>query len=374
MRPGMPHVGVICAYNPGNDGMSTVDRAARQFFAHLGVPATFIHLQRNRTEFFKPYRLVRKVDDLRAFSHVIYWGDFQNNPLYGATDFCSREIRWRRSDDESQAMEFWRRMSLDLPGLLGPDVPVASIGNCFLGCEAYASDPAMVESFRRFTGETRLIVPREHQSVLALGSLAGESRPGNVIAGLDAAFLGTWGELGAGGPNYFAYCCARSDVDLRSEDLGAIEAATGLPARPLGWRSSGISPVPTLRHKVSLIGRAAFVLTDYFHVCVNALNLGVPVICISRVGGAMRGTLSDAKKRAMLDRVGATSMLVEVDEGETISDRIDEVVADASRISGGATELPPVERAIEEGRECMTSALHSFLGLDVDCSAQSFRR
>ena len=355
----MANVAVICAYNPGNNGMATVDRAARQVLRDEKVPFTLINVQRLRKrDLLKPFVHLRELERLRSFTHIVYWGDFVNNPLYGMGDFLDREV-WK-GYSESEGRRYWIDTFLDAAEHLGDSTSIASIGNCFLGADSHASDSTITDAFGRFCRSADLIIPREDWSLKVVETLGGVNRGPRLFGGVDAAFLGHWRQREAPHGS-FSYCFHRSKVTVGPADIRGIEALTGLESAEIPWTDTGVRLHRGLRRSIRRIQRSHFVITDVYHVCINAINLGIPVVCVSNPESGMAGTLSDAKKIAMLESLGAEDYLLEVEPGAPLLQGLPDLkrIWDMIRHEGGLK--PQVRTKLAERRTATRKALTGFI-------------
>ena len=156
----------------------------------LQLPYQLINIHRLRKrDLMRGFRITRSVDDFRGYSHILYWGDFQNNPMYGYSDFCMREISWGYSPNTQTAEALWRELFLSLPERLDGAVSTASVGNCFIGCSSFKDDEITRSAFESFCRHTDLILPREDYSRGELQDLGGSTDLPSCLSGLDSAFL-----------------------------------------------------------------------------------------------------------------------------------------------------------------------------------------
>jgi len=82
--------------------------------------------------------------------------------------------------------------------------------------------------------------------------------------------------------------------------------------RYVPWTEPGVFRARSLEKTINIINGAELVLTDIYHVCVNALNIGKPVVCIMRSTDSMNSTLSDRKKLALFDAVKGKGLLLKL--------------------------------------------------------------
>ncbi|NCY26677.1 MAG: polysaccharide pyruvyl transferase family protein, partial [Alphaproteobacteria bacterium] len=56
-----------------------------------------------------------------------------------------------------------------------------------------------------------------------------------------------------------------------------------------------------------------FVVTDTYHMCVNAWRMGIPAVCLGQGAGATSSSLSDKKKEILYEMYGARALYVFVE-------------------------------------------------------------
>jgi hypothetical protein len=65
--------------------------------------------------------------------------------------------------------------------------------------------------------------------------------------------------------------------------------------------------------QLAVLRSADYCITDIYHMAINALREGVPVLLYSRMNGG-RGTLGDGKKLIMMQGYGLSEYVLDVDE------------------------------------------------------------
>jgi len=322
----MAATAVISAFNPLNCGMYSVDLAAEQFFGWLRLPVTQLVTQdRLRTGRLR-FRLLRSPGELAAYDNIVYWGDFLNNPMWGERDYVPREVKhgWSRSAEAAWVQ--WRSLYLEARQH-APQARVFAIGGCFLGADAGTTRP-LGDSLRGFFDSAELVTPRDGRSLQVARAIAPAAR---IEAGMDCAWLldppaARRGRRGG----YFACFLGRT---LGEGDRGLfheIGRRTGLKPVWVEWLRLGKSPWLAdrrFRRKRRLLAGARFVVTDTYHLAINALNCGTPVVCLfdgSRQG--QDGTLGDYKKLALMEQLGLADWLLEVSDAQRLAARIVERV------------------------------------------------
>ncbi|WP_290990407.1 polysaccharide pyruvyl transferase family protein [Hyphomicrobium sp.] len=325
----MRKVGVICAFNPGNTGMFSVDLAASQLFDAWNIDYTLINFQKRPWRLPSKYLVCRNIDKLGRFSHLLYWGDFQNNPVYGTRDFASREMKFGNARTVDMAVSNWARLHLDLPDLLGKHARVASIGNCFLGAHEAAAQYALGPSLARFADTAFRILPRETYSVNEITSASSSTSPPNISTGIDPAFLLEPKEYhDFRDAHYFGYHFARSDVRDISEGLKAIEARTSLVPLEVSWAVGNrkAKQKNLFYSALATMKKCRFVVTDVYHLAVNTLNHGTPVVLVSRKSSATKSSVDDQKKYALAEQLGARPLHLPLAEDASLASQAGKII------------------------------------------------
>ena len=201
-----PRIAVICAYNPRNAGMYSVDLAAQQYFA--GKDCAFdlfvTQIKRklpgrivNRLGFQQllpmqhrfgalRFRLLHSLGQFDDYTHVVYWGDFTTNPVYGATEYAARERKIGTSASQAAALRKWKTLFA-----LREDKPagrVVSAGQNFQhDFSGYGAE--FDDVFASIGARFDHILPRDPWSVENLSRSLPPSSVCNLATGLDCAFL-----------------------------------------------------------------------------------------------------------------------------------------------------------------------------------------
>jgi hypothetical protein len=294
--------------------MYSVDLAARAFFSHLNCDfdllvtqtgmrrgARFLRtvlsdssLLRKRKQFGRLcFTLIEDARHFERYSHVVYWGDFLNNPVYRKI-FSEVDVRLKHSGSTEAAIERW--FSLYLHAGRKRTGTVISVGGNFQN-QLDASDPEVSEAYRYLGENFDAIMPRDEFSTSNLSaSLSRTSRP-HIKQGLDCAFLLEPSPRKNNG-TYFAHHFGRSGFKNIHRLISEVERLSGLKARALdGWLAADPKTVDRqFARNRELIAGAAFVLSDTYHVCVNSLSCRVPVYGLGRTSSKQVGTLGDFKK------------------------------------------------------------------------------
>lgn len=303
-----PRIGVVCAFNQRNAGMVSVDLAAAAYFG--ARPCAFELFMAAPTALGDtlgghPLGVLGDPAQLEGFTDIVYWGDFLHNPVYGRWDFGGQMVRAGLAATRAEGLPIWRRLFL-LSDEAAPGPRMLSVGGNFqhdFGSVGRNADADLA----RLLDRAALILPRDPVSLENLRSHAPPEAQSKLRPGLDAAFLLPRGDVASDpASRQFLHVFGRSGVKAAHALVAAAAAASGCEPASLGrWlRLPPDKGVATFERMRAQIAAARFVLTDIYHLAVNAMNLGVPVILLARPAAAQKGTLGDFKKHtlmAMLD-------------------------------------------------------------------------
>ncbi len=301
---------VICAANISkrNSGMHSVDLAAKQYFDKLGRSYDLIVTQGDRKVGKLRFEKIRDPKDFRNYRNIVYWGDFQNNPLWGTRDYCNKEITHEGVIDREEALNNWTNRYLLLQEQLDGDASVYAIGGCFMGAKEYLSNPAINQAFRDFVLRSRRIVVRDSSSYQFL---VGISHMEQIKLGFDCASLlnlPVWPKS-----NHFVYSFKRTIGEKEGRRLAkAVEKATRISGVEINWLGKK-SPFNSLRggfmRNSRLISQAQFAITDIYHFSINSFGRGTPALCLGTSEGDFGSTIDDHKKFVLFDMLDSKSLM-----------------------------------------------------------------
>lgn len=328
---------VICAPHVGNAGMFSVDLAARNFFSGRGVDFDLFLPQKNEDTNLDEYRLVSSLDELKVYSHVIYWGDFLTNPIYGYGDFPRRSIRWNLSDSKPEAVRRWK--SIFNPVKSDSSTAFLVIGGNFqhdFGKYGRKFDHV----FKRLERSMRTVFVRDPLSCQSLSRQFTHAGMQKIICGIDCAFLQDVPPPRVSEDDCFVYFFKRSKLKDPIAMVRAIEDRTGIRGIELSsWlrldRASWHSDFAALKDRLT---NARFAVTDTYHLCINAMHSRCPVFGIGRSQPEQIGTIGDLKKKVLFDMFDLGDFYIEFEDqaaeeglSRAVSDRIAWYMADRTR-------------------------------------------
>lgn len=320
-------VAVVCAFNPNNAGMYSVDKAAKQVFADLGVNhrffvaqaapfqvvraiprrgarllakafGSFIHPSEVRFGEIK-FSVLKSPDQFKPYSHVLFWGDFLNNPVYGIQDFAKKDVEFHHSTDSTNGFKRWQSLFVNGPLMAGKKVGAIG-GNFQYREEAMPCQGDQI--LRDVANGFDLVVPRDPYSLQTLRRRAKNPDKASMGPGMDCAFL-LQPKIAVDKNESFSFHFGRSRFTGVESFVDELSQQTGLDSIELkNWFN--LRPESASKDFLELeanILSSRFVVTDTYHVSVNALRLGVPVFCLGRAAETQKGTLGDFKKRALFE-------------------------------------------------------------------------
>ena len=311
-------VAVICAANPYSGGMYSVDLGAHSFFSKRKIPFRMFVAQAGsktpRELGALKFDLLQTSDQLSDFSHVVYWGDFLNNPVYGARDFSQRDVQHRIVKTREEGFARW--MSIFAPESVPKGQRLISVGGNFQHNvrENQMSAPRLMKAYDNIQKNFVRLLPRDSFSVASLANHFDYENLSKIVPGIDCAFLCP-SENPAQPTAHFSYLFGRSGYTDHKALVSRVERETGLAGVKLSkWLKLPADDFANaFEDRRSKMATAQFVLTDVYHVAINAMNLGVPVFGFGRPANVQEGTLGDMKKRYLFDMMGLRNYYFETD-------------------------------------------------------------
>jgi len=296
---------VICAHNPGrrNLGMYSVDLAAKDFFSSLGTKFELVKYAGHERIGEMRYRRIGDPQDLQCFDRIVFWGDFQQNPIWGRADFANRMARERGVSDAG-GYDLWKELCL----FKGVDdklpARAVSAGTCFLGLgEALKGNPFRDE-YVHLLSRFAAIIPRDiasHAELVALGLT-------NVVQGFDCACLLNQRRSPSDPGNYFCYSFGRTLGSGSDRVVRAVEKKNGIQGKPIDWilaKRSLQRRAAAYERAMRSIAGARFVITDIYHLTINSLAARRDVYCTGKGDDLFLTTCDDYKKQVLMEMTGA---------------------------------------------------------------------
>jgi hypothetical protein len=308
-------VAIICAYNPRNTGMYTVDLAATTFFKNLNIDADLYCFQ---TSFFKDHvasgslkiKVIRNLNELRHYKSIIFWGDWQNNPVWGLSDFSIREVIRGYASNTDEGFANW--LDLYLPLKKGFSQKIYSFGNSFLGITNFLSNISnysKTQISERFSQAFDFVLPRDHHSYEELKLLFPSIKMEEW--GMDLTVLNNFGEINSlkqSSKNLdFSYFFNRSSLHKNNINLiikNTHYLSSNYPLEIKNWlKISRIFPSFSIRNNFNIISSSQFLITDTYHLALNALNMGTPTILIGENEDQSLHSCCQNKKKILFESI-----------------------------------------------------------------------
>ncbi|WP_338778261.1 hypothetical protein [Streptomyces sp. DG1A-41] len=378
----MARVAVITAPNIGyrNTGMLTVDLAFESLRRRMTpeIDATWYTLHTPETvplrecaqgtDFpFRFHPLAEHLDTLRDHDAVVFWGDFLHTRHYLEQDATNRLLDFGFAEDREAARSLLNRTLLFADQ---PDELLArtlSYGGTILhNSQSDYEDKEYGPLFSRLVTRSRRVWVRDPLSAAKIAHLRGDrttdyfgsdaallSRPGD----LDHIPTTEWSRAVPDGGAIGVFLGARTPIpqwlpafcqDL-SERLGAPLEWLPWFDRDIPAPVGHIAPRPgrhTIGDLVGVLPRYRLVITDTYHLSVNAWGAGTPALCVGAPEPTPKThddylTLSDVKKHVFHMAYDATDFYLSTQEGHGQStDRLVQLLED-----GGAEAVASRIRA-----------------------------
>jgi hypothetical protein len=366
-------IAVICAYNPRNCGMYSVDLAAKYFLDQLGADFTlFVTQQKNiDTPSVKigklRYESLRSLEQLEDYSTIIYWGDFLNNPTYGLEDFAEREVYLGYTKSKSTGYKNW--LKLCMLDNYNSEKTVLSVSNNFQTISSFIF-PENQQNIEKISSiyENRFdfISPRDSYSMKLLKSHFPNAAIKKTYEGIDASFLlnqtAIYPELKTISKNKtFAFYFKRSKIKGLYPLLFKIWLKTGYRPVPIcSWlRMSRSNPDYTYVKALKKMKAAEFVLSDTYHCLVNSINLETKTIGIGLKAESQGNTCGDFKKKILFSDINLLENYIEF-EKKVCRESEDELFSRLEQILL-ATNLDKMYNLLDTKRQAYSKKLENLL-------------
>jgi len=340
-------IAVICAsprkFNPG---MFSVDLAFHFLLKRHKIEAEvnyFILAHPSddsfQSEFPFKYELAQEnLEKIHNSDAIVFWGDFLHSQMY-YHGFPKRLIKGGYALDKNEADKIIKEC------LFLSKMPDAMLSKCLLfgstqlldPNNALADDSYLKLSNRLIRGAKRVWV-RDIYTALKVSRLRKASV--NSTHGIDASFFLTDSDIvikGGGAlqlqkrvglffdrtkvspvlPLRFSKSLC-DQLELEAEWLPWFQPITRKYSRGLKKHfpnigSNAIDYQPSVLELLSSLSKYSLIITDTYHLCLNAWCAGVPAICITNGNEMSPGTLQDKKKEVFYFTNEAQDFLVDIE-------------------------------------------------------------
>ncbi len=329
----MKHIAVICALPPErNTGMATVDLAAHTALRALMPEANFTFYTLGKlgpyafAEGELPFHYVDIADakqDFFAADAWVYWGDFMHAQSYWAKDRGS----WDGEASDAARMQM-RNDAEDFIFLKSlPDAALKKAilfgGTIITNDASVIEDPAYKVLSSRLFSNAGAVYLRDAISAALVSPLLRKT----PTLGCDCALLLSDDDLHAlpafkkasgrdGIGVFFGRTAAKVSMLTYSRAIGK---QMGMKCTWLPWFHTprrmrllaslfGYQPPGAPRSVDAILSELsgyAYIITDTYHLAVNAWRMGIPAICIGMAVDTSQHSLSDKKKEILYEMIGA---------------------------------------------------------------------
>lgn len=321
-----------------NSGMYSVDCAAINLFKNLQIDFEILTTQENEYELLgKKSKIIRSTNKLYNYTHIVYWGDFINNPMYGMTDFSMRDVKRKISKNRAIAFDCWASLYA-LQDFDKKHLKIISVGNNFHFDLNDFPTPSFFKrtdyrskaktALKNIENKFDLILPRDNYSttnLLAHFSKINHTKVKNV---LDCAFL-LEDDIHQPKRNQVTTYLYRSSLSTLYNLEKHLEDKYGFLVLNNPWLELPDERQKAFNSYTNDMRQSLFTITDTYHFAINSLRLGTISICIGRKETNQIGTLGDFKKKELYKTLGLLDFYIEIDENastEAIFDLIDETI------------------------------------------------
>lgn len=314
--------------------MVTVDLSAHRLVSRIRSPVEGVHLALGNPDRLASYStnlpfrylpLQENLESLLACDAIVFWGDFLHAMSYWRVDLMPRLPREGIASSQQEIFDVLHR-HLMLEGAADKALQKSIIfGGTLISNTAkdYLDERYRTNLTKLFSAAQAVLL----RDAISAASIAPLRSPVSTL-GMDCAFLlrdedldhlssfvATAPELRDGVGVFFG----------RSPKLRYLLKFSRNVARSLGLQAQWIPWLPVGRRRSPLIrlygydpgiatspgevlarlSKCKFVVTDTYHLCVNAWRLGIPAVCIGQGANHITTTIGDKKKEILYSMYGA---------------------------------------------------------------------
>ena len=340
----MKRISFISARNVNNPGMIAVDLSAQFILRRLRSPNAFRYLSFGAFPDIKTFKNGMKLQHHPLHQYggecykddaIVLWGDFLLAQSYWRRDLSDIALRRGIKPESQEAMnEIAKLIAFEnAPDSIWPKI--ISYGSTLLGDEAVTrlSNPIHARASQNFIRRCRMIWSRDPYSAQHLASLRNDYLQSYL--GTDCALLMRPADLAeiadpdAAIPTQSYACIHFERTPCPPEHLFHVARhhCQSNSLQPIWLPWLGVSKnlpiynqiLPELdindrntgyAHLIAQLRGAKLVITDTYHLCLHAWNLGIPTICIGYGAQHPNWSLSDKKKKVFHYLYAANSFYI----------------------------------------------------------------
>jgi hypothetical protein len=268
--------------------------------------------------------------DIFQAEAIVYWGDFLHHRSY-LHDLAGLNGQSEGTDGADLVNFLYALFFLEgrhrVPGRV-----IVFGGNLMILDSTAFADNRYISSLKNLYALSSVVLMRDPYSAIAVNHLLGNYR--ESYCGVDCAFLlgdvptvslyrkrlakqgkslkvGVFAGRSWYYDAYFRFC---ERVCLRLDTKGAWIPWFHHRPWPLLEKYSDVFDASArdvgLTETLKLLDECSLVISDTYHLCVNAWARGIPAICVGRGVGAMRYSIDDKKKEALYSMIGVGNLYV----------------------------------------------------------------
>jgi hypothetical protein len=317
--------------------MYSVDLSADRYFSSRGLPYRLLTYAGHRRVGGLRYERLDGPEAYADYREVVFWGDFQQNPIWGLQNHAPRVARDRRVS-VAEGIEEWKRRFLlrGVPSAAGQEFH--SVGTCFLGARDSLEQVGLeAAEYASLLARFSAIVPRDDASYAELSELGLT----NLVRGFDCASLLDLPRAEVRPRGRFAYAFGRGlEGGAGTRIVERVARSLGLEAVPVAWLLGkyGLRNLSRCHERaIGILGSVEFLVTDIYHLSINAFNVGCPVYCLGRDEEPFARTCGDYKKVVLMEMLGLREEYIGFTETAGPAASVSEAII-ARRRSGAAPQ------------------------------------
>lgn len=345
MSISQPKIAIICARLPDrNTGMLTVDLAAHSMmhkhFSHANITLYAFDIGNADTygKSESPYQykdILQNKETFLASDVFLFWGDFIQSHSYWEYDMKAwiHELEQLSADSYNQkiATQVSNRSKYIFLSELS-DVQLKKVlvfGSTIITNDATVTDDSVyMQDFNRFFSKIGAVFFRDALSAAKISPL----RDHQPTLGSDCALLLENDDLKSlggfvqaeqrqGVGVFFGRSPSKAQMMLFSKILSSElkETASWLPWFPSSKKIKFLGKLFSYNAQMeaekpgvllSQMSGYKYIITDTYHICVNAWRMGIPAVCIGRGADNAVNSLADKKKEILFEMYGARQLYV----------------------------------------------------------------
>ena len=270
---------------------------------------------------------------------MIFWGDFTTSVDYGKNDyqyvsadrFGSRFQMFARYVSQS-TFDRWLKMYLPDDGCR-----YYSVGQNFQTMNQ-SEWSRLTDDVRYKYGQFRSIVTRDSVSYANLANcFAGARHRVKLLQGVDAAFFcrnSVQHRVQRPGKKTVGVFFGRSKLQGIDDLYRDLHRKMDVVEISL-WFLRGEDFQSSYDRAIELIGQCDVIVSDTYHLLINAMRLGCPAVGVGVVQTQQFGTVGDYKKKVLFKDLGLSKFYIELPNHVLTAQQIEIISTAACLVDGG---------------------------------------